>query len=108
MKANFLCIELCDNDFGHELETAARLMREHLDREELPVGAARLKGVAVDLVVGLSNLREAARGWDATTPRTREYLERRLNVVLSNEAPTKDHDGGSVAWDRSTNYIWRY
>ena len=39
---------------------------------------------------------------------SRGYLMRQLEVKFSDVVPDVDHDGGSVAIDRNTGYIWRF
>lgn len=108
MNPNFIQIRLCDNDFGQELETAARIIDAHLGQGELYVSEGRIEGIVVRLVVALADLRAATRGFASENQSNIEYLMSKTNVVFSDKAPEDDHDGGSVAIDRRLGYVWRF
>lgn len=105
---NFIIIYLCDNDFGNQLEQTAKLLHEHFCDQELLCSELRVKDIAVDLIVALCNLSAAARGFAEDSDHLRLYLTKALDVVFTSQPPTEDHDGGSVAIDRNTGYIWRF
>jgi hypothetical protein len=107
-KPSFIQLRLCDNDFGHQLEQTARLLNEALGEETVLVSPARVKTSAVNLIVALTDLSHAARGFSNDNAHLGLYLLRSLDVVFTDHAPTDDHDGGSVAIDRNTGYIWRF
>ena len=108
MKPKFLNFALCDNDFGIELEQAARIITSTFGPDAAFFGEARLKASAVDLVFALVHLRRAHIGFEPPPETTRKYLGEKLQVTFSRPDPGTDHDGGSVCVDRATNYVWRY
>lgn len=62
----------------------------------------------VHLTSALVRVHEAARGFKCEDNAGLPYLSNRLRVVYSETVPNLDHDGGSVAVDVSTGYIWRF
>lgn len=109
MNPNFIVITLCDNDYGQQLEQAARLIADSFGTADILVSERRMKEVVVELIVALDNLSFAARGFETESRSVRRYLEASLHVSFARHAPTYDHDSGSVAIDRTrNNYIWRF
>ena len=110
MKPNFIVIKLCDNDFGQELEKAALQVEAAFDNAPILVSETRvIKSVMIDLVLAFSNLIEAAKGFSVEGSATRYYLEHNLEVTFHDRLPQlPDHDGGSVAIDRTRGYVWRF
>lgn len=107
MNPSFIQIHLCDNDYGQQLEQAAKLLQSTL-ADDILVSEARIKRVMVDLVVALSDLQSAARGFEFSGLQTSRYLDSVLHVSFSRHPPTRDHDGGSVAINRHTGHVWRF
>lgn len=101
----FIHISLCDNDFASELEEATTRVFSSLHAGQI---ADVFRSCVIELTVALNILRNAAFARDPFPTRLREYLNERLKVTYSDKAPDADHDGGSVAIDANTGYIWRY
>lgn len=109
MKPPFIIIRLCDNDFGQQLEQVAKLVHEAFFDQDIIISEEFVRLIVIDLVVALCCLSEAAKGGSLMPLNpVRAYLTARLRVEFADHAPTEDHDGGSVAIDRNTNYIWRF
>jgi hypothetical protein len=107
---NFIHILLCDNDYGQHLERAAKVIYEVFGNNPIYVEEARIKKVVVDLVVVYESMHAAANKYssDYDFDVSRGYLMSQLEVKFSDVVPNVDHDGGSVAIDRNTGYIWRF
>jgi hypothetical protein len=101
----FIIVSLCDNDFAGELEEATKRVFRELNTHQTE---AVFRRCVIDLTVALNTLRNATFSRDPFPTRLREYLESRLKVTYADKPPTDDHDGGSVAVETYTNYIWRY
>jgi hypothetical protein len=101
----FIHVSLCDNDFSGELQEAVTRVFAELGTTQTE---AVFRSCVIDLTVALNTLRNAAFARDPFPTRLREYLESRLKVKYALKPPTEDHDGGSVAIETYTNYIWRY
>jgi hypothetical protein len=100
----FICLLLCNNDFSIELEQAARIIHENFGNKPFLCSEERVKRVVIKLIIGLHDLRYADRGFEVNC--IKDYLEAQLSVKFTDKPLTLDHDGGSVAIDRNTGYIW--
>lgn len=108
MKPNYIVIWLCDNDYGQELDQTAKLISDQFYEPEILISERRMAEIAVDLIMALCNLRDGYRGFETASGLNRKHLEKKLKVTFQNHPPTEDHDSGSVAIDRTRNYIWRF
>lgn len=106
----FIHILLCDNDYGHDLGVVAHLVKDATWQRKLHGTEDALKRAVVDLLVGLEHLRRATNVHyaDYDLDVSRGYLMNNLAVTFNDRPTTVDHDGGSVAIDRNTFYIWRF
>lgn len=106
---NFIVLYLCDNDFGWELEEVAKLLQWTFGQEPILPDESRVKAVAIDLMLALHNLRDAANGRaEKSDGQLRSYLTGQLGVAFAQHRPTVDHDGGSVCIDRNLRGFWRF
>lgn len=101
----FIYILLCDNDFGVELEQAAKIIYEQFRNYEIFCSEERVKRSVIKLIDGLNDMCAASNGFEVICPLS--YLRDSLTVQFTDKLLTLDHDGGSVAIDRNTGYIWR-
>lgn len=94
----FIVIELCDNDFGPELDEVAAQLAEYFTADYVPVDAQQMRSVVVDLMIAFTSLRDASRGYSYCPGPTRDYLRHKVRVTYHEAEPyLPDHDGGSVA-----------
>lgn len=100
----YIHVSLCDNDFGIELEEAVTRVFASLGTTQSEIS---FQECVAELTIALDLIRNAAFAREPGL-HVREYLTNRIRVEYSNEPPTADHDGGSVAVDTNLNYIWRY
>lgn len=100
----FVHVLLCDNDFGQVLESATRQVFEST---KAACDAEVFKDCVVHLTSALDRLRDASHGRKCDDA-SLTYLQNQVRVEYSNTAPNLDHDGGSVAVDVSTGYVWRF
>jgi hypothetical protein len=106
----FLVARLCDNDYAGPLENAMRWLNFNW-RDRLPrTHPDTVKYSLIVLATAEMNASAAMRNQELDTKgHSVEYLNRQLKVTFDQRAPRdEDHDGGSVALDLSTNYIWRF
>ena len=107
MTPAFIHILLCDNDYGWELGIVAKHVHECFFNPQILCSERAIKDAVITLMLGLGSLMHASRGFSAPG-NTHRYLEQRLTVKFADAPPDLDHDGGSVAIDRNTGYIWRF
>lgn len=109
MNPPYIHFLLCDNDYGQVLQQMGDLIAKAFGSGPILVSEDRVKAVAIDLLVALSNLRSAGFGFANDGESTRKYLERSLQVQFSNQLLDFDHDGGSVSVSRRhLPYAWRF
>lgn len=102
MTTQFIHVLLGDNDFAQQLEEAsARVFAAFGTRET----EEDFRKCVVTIASALNDLRAVQNG---SRQSAYEYLNRSVRVVFSDEKPSVDHDGGSVAIDCNTAYIWRF
>lgn len=106
MRPAFIHILLCDNDYGQELGAVAHMVHDHCHQPTMACDPEEIKYAVIDIINGMSRLKAASRGW--ANMDSLPYLRSRLSVVFSDVVPNVDHNGGSVAIDRNTGYIWRF
>lgn len=94
----FIVIELCDNDFGSQLEQAARIVYDQYGTSK---DAEVFRRGVVAVASALADLRHPGST-------SFHYLHTSVRVTYETDAPSKDHDGGSVCINTYTNYIWRF
>ncbi len=107
MTPPFIHISLCDNDFAQELEAAARLLHERLPDCVSNLDVARITEAVIGIMCSLAAIRYLSSPAEFVSG-TEQYLRKELRVHFAMHPPTADHDGGSVAIDRNTGYVWRY
>lgn len=107
--SNFLVIALGDNDFGSGLWRAAQTLLDHgLDQQ--PERVPQIRDVVIAALQYQSMLENAL----AREPlleyfdRNMAYFEKRLKVSFEAQAPSIDHDGGSLYIDVHTREVCRY
>lgn len=108
MDPPFIWFLLCDNDFGWELEIAAKHVHECFFNPQILCSERTIKDGVITLMLGLKSVMDASRGFSSPSLNRSRHLEERLTVKFSDSPPNLDHDGGSVAIDRNTGYIWRF
>lgn len=102
MTPQFIHVLLCDNDFAQPLEEAsARVFASFGTRET----EEDFRKCVVGVASALNDLRAVQNG---SRQSAYEYLNGKVRVVFSNEQPIVDHDGGSVAIDCNTAFVWRF
>ena len=104
-KINYLVVELCDNDFGYQLQEAVTKAHSVLGKEAT---TRQYKVCVVQMTVALCCISDAFYNRVQSLDSNFEYLNERVNVKYQQDAPDEDHDGGSVAVDLNSGYIWRF
>ena len=108
MKPAFINLSLCDNDFGWQLEWAARQFHEEAGQGDIICASYFIKEAVIELVCAKLLLSDVMRNRYNDTAARRTYLTQALMVDFHKPPDGLDHDGGSVCIDRNLNYIWRY
>lgn len=103
MNVNYIIVRLCDNDFGQDLEKALTIVFE---KHGTDLHESIFRRCMVELVSALNDVRSAA--WIDNFQERHTHLYESISVEYSSTPPTEDHDGGSVAVDVNTGYIWRF
>lgn len=108
-KPNFILIQLCDNDFGQQLEEASRRVFDHAKGfREFP-NATWFSDRVVALVLALDYLRvgpiDPNRSW---VQAVESYIKSTIQVTYERKLLNMDHDGGSVWIDTHTERVWRF
>ncbi len=109
--SRFIVFYLCDNDFANELEKAVRIVWESAEAAASlghPWTESRFHYSVCRLVTELNRNRHTIAPAPEETMRVRAYMQEALRVEFAQEAPSIDHDQGSVAICTSNSYIWRF
>lgn len=101
----FIQVILCDNDFADVLEEATRRVYSSLGTKS---SEEDFKNCVVSLASSLHEIQLIGRGFSYRGYAAHKYLDSSVKVIFSDNKPDVDHDGGSIAIDCSTNYIWRF
>ena len=104
----FIHVLLCDNDFGEEIEFALRHAFDGWKAASRTPPEDDLRCCIVHLAVAHHRVRNLAFGRDVYRGESLDYLNKSIRVVYADAPPALDHDGGSVAVDVNTGYIWRF
>ena len=108
---NFLIARLCDNDYGTTLKHAILdgiIVYGMNNEKPIEVWERFIKMYVMSNQI----LRDVAAGKTEDSPNNHEavanHLDKRLKVTYERHKPTDDHDGGSAAYDFTTEYAFAF